>query len=437
MSSATEATTVCIPDETSLPDGPYLALRYHFGMLLGEDDFKTEQRYHRTKMRLHNAWLHGAGVVWGFDVKADLDKRELQVEPGLALDPTGRELHLDVEACVDVGEWYDKHAHEVEAQKRDDYVSFPAHIEVRFCSCATRAVPAIADPCEGAEADTAYSRTFETVEIRLLPGYATLPDAPYPRLRLLFGLEDGIAPGLPDPDREEVLKARAEVVALPPEQQAGRLLWYLRHFAALDTIELHPAETSDGEHATPFPFPDDAGVALANVDVTLEGTTGKWALTKAKVDLAPRRSHVATLTIEELLAGRLTAGSPGGGEGGTDAGGPRITRTRLDRQARTIVADVSAELEEGTVAPEAFDVNCYDGYGWTGDVVDDTTLADDGLSVTITLAHDLRTEVVRFIARGTGPRPLLGAAPRVPLAGGKHSPPGTRHDGHDYVEMFT
>ena len=432
MSSATEATTVCIPDETSLPDGPYMALRYHFGMLLGEDDFKTEQRYHRTKMRLHNAWLHGAGVVWGFEVRAALEHRELRVEPGLALDPTGRELHLDVEACVDVGAWYDKQADEVEARTEDDRVSFPAHVEARFCSCATRAVPAIADPCEGAEADTAYSRTFETVEIRLLQGHAPLQDAPYPRLRLLFGLEDGVPHDLPD--RDEVLDARAEVLGLPPEYQAGRLLEDLRRFAALDTIAMRPAETSDGEHATPFPFPDDAGVVLANVDVTLEGRTGNWTLTQADVDLAPRRSHVATLTIEELLAGQLAAGGPGGG---TDAGGPRITKTTLNRRRRTIVAEVSAELEEGTVAPEAFDVNCYDGYGWTGDVVDDTTLADDALSVTITLAHDLGTELVRFIARGTGPRPLLGAAHRVPLAGGKDSPPGTKHDGHDYVEMFT
>ena len=47
---------------------PFYALRYHFGMLLGVDDFETEQVYHRGKMRLHSAWLHRQGVVWGFNV---------------------------------------------------------------------------------------------------------------------------------------------------------------------------------------------------------------------------------------------------------------------------------------------------------------------------------------------------------------------------------
>ena len=78
---------VCIPDERSLPDGPFTSLRYHFGMLLGVDDFATEQRYHRGKMRLHSAWLHRAGIVWGLDVDVVPDKREIGVEPGLGLDP--------------------------------------------------------------------------------------------------------------------------------------------------------------------------------------------------------------------------------------------------------------------------------------------------------------------------------------------------------------
>src|SRR6266540_4177168 len=94
--TADAGSKACIPDERALPDGPFTALRYHFGMLLGVDDFETEQRYQRGKMRLHNAWLHRAGIVWGLDVSADPATREIRVEPGLALDPTGRELHLDV-----------------------------------------------------------------------------------------------------------------------------------------------------------------------------------------------------------------------------------------------------------------------------------------------------------------------------------------------------
>src|SRR5215470_14276599 len=89
-----------------LPVNPFTAPQYHFGMLLGVDDLETAQAYPRGKIRLHNAWLHREGVVWGLDV--GFNKRgELSVTPGLALDGAGRELHLDATACVDLGKWYE------------------------------------------------------------------------------------------------------------------------------------------------------------------------------------------------------------------------------------------------------------------------------------------------------------------------------------------
>src|SRR5262249_18432655 len=137
--TGTSSDTVCIPDERSLPDGPFTALRYHFGMLLGVDDFETEQRYHRGKMRLHNAWLHRAGIVWGLDVESLLDKRELRVQPGLALDPSGRELHLDVACCMDIGKWYDENGDDIEDKvvDEDGTVHFDGRVEIVFCSCGT------------------------------------------------------------------------------------------------------------------------------------------------------------------------------------------------------------------------------------------------------------------------------------------------------------
>src|SRR4051812_43428320 len=90
-----------------LPANPYTALQFHFGMLLGVDDLEVSQAYPRGKMRLHNSWLHREGVVWGFNVRLN-ERNELAVSPGLALDAAGHELHLDREACVDLGKWYAK-----------------------------------------------------------------------------------------------------------------------------------------------------------------------------------------------------------------------------------------------------------------------------------------------------------------------------------------
>jgi hypothetical protein len=82
-----------------LPVNPFCSLQFHFGMLLGVDDLETGQAYPRGKVRLHNAWLHREGVVWGFNVSFN-SRNELAVDPGLALDAAGHELHLDRQACL-------------------------------------------------------------------------------------------------------------------------------------------------------------------------------------------------------------------------------------------------------------------------------------------------------------------------------------------------
>lgn len=40
-------------------------VNYFEGQLLGLDDFRAEQRYHREKRKMHNRFLHGWGVVSG------------------------------------------------------------------------------------------------------------------------------------------------------------------------------------------------------------------------------------------------------------------------------------------------------------------------------------------------------------------------------------
>ena len=64
-----------------LPVNPYEALRVSYGMLLGADDFRAMIGNPRGKQMLHSAWLHGSGVVWGFDVCRD-GLLALRVSPG-------------------------------------------------------------------------------------------------------------------------------------------------------------------------------------------------------------------------------------------------------------------------------------------------------------------------------------------------------------------
>lgn len=485
-----------------LPLSPFYALSYHFGMLLGVGDFETEQAYHRAKMRLHNAWLHREGVVWGFDVQLRLARGEARVLPGLALDAAGRELHLERESCVNVGEWFSAHKDDagfkVEEQE-GGAKRFDAHVVARFKACLTRQVPAMSEPCDGAGGTgTAYSRVFETIELLLLPGPAPARAYPYHLLRLLFALE----PAAVKDDAvvaadQEVLNARAGILALPPEEQPAAYLRAFRRFAALDEIDLRPATSEDGTRTSLFPADEQTPLVLANLNgLVVEKQNGKWVLTGGEADVTVRPSHVATSTIQELLCGPLFQaaaaagaeqeagpvgeqgvsrgdggdgpvqggageGAEGSGEGGAglgeggageggddipspapppgeslpaDASGPRVLRDSLELTTTSAKLYFDSELAAATVVPEAFSVTWLDAEGWHYSEVDDALYAPEERSVTIHFSIAVEGRA-RLVARGTGATPILGYN-AVPLAGVAGGPPGGEYDGNDFVHMW-
>jgi hypothetical protein len=420
-----------------LPLSPYSALSYHFGMLLGVDDFETEQAYHRAKHRLHNAWLHREGVVWGFGVAVDKDRGEIRVKPGLALDAAGRELHLEAEACLNVEKWLEKNEKEpnLELETSDTQKKIVrAHVVIRFKACLTRQVPAFMEPCNNAGTGTAYSRVFETVEILMRPGLAPVKDPPYHRLRLLFGLEPadtGEGGGVTAGD-QQVLDALAEIQALPDNQQAPALLAAFHRFAALDEIDLKPALSEDDARTLLFPARDDEAVVLANItDLTLTKNNGGWTLSAGEVDNSVRPSHVATTTIQDLLCGPAFGASGAA----SSASGPQVDHASVKfPDAQTIEFTVDKSLHELSVTPAAFSVTTFDpSAGWQSITVDKASYDDATKKVTLNLSSDLSWRV-RLIAQGTGATPLLGVD-LVPLAGERGGPAGSIHNGHDFVHM--
>jgi hypothetical protein len=419
-----------------LPLSPFNALHYHFGMLLGEDDFKTEQGYHRAKLRLHNGWLHREGVVWGFNVSLEQARNEILVTPGLALDAAGHELHLEGDACLNVGEWFEKHKDDPEftINASGDSRTFDAHVIIRFKACLTKQVPALMEPCNNAGTSTAYSRVFETVEILLLPNLAGPTTPPYHRLRLLFGIDAADVPeGSTDPTADDkiVLDEIARIRALPIPEQPGQWLKAFHRFAALDEIALKPAATTEGVLISVFPGKEDATVLLANLSgITVEKTSDSWRLTGGTVDTSVRPAHVATTTIQDLLCGALSsvprATAP-------VVVGPRVRTTTME--GNQIVLDFDRPLQASSVRPHAFSVSIFDNAGgWT---VIDLKADLDPARQRVTLAPDpsppdFGIGLARVIARGTGPTPLLGDD-NLPLAGNIDDKPAP--EGRDYVLM--
>ena len=410
---------------------PFYALRYQFGMLLGVDDFETEQAYHRGKTRLHNAWLHRQGVVWGLDVQLDTTRNEINVTPGLALDAAGRELLLDAAACVDVTKWYDAHNKDAgfHQTRTATGVQFDAHVVIAFQACLTRQVPALQEPCQNAgTTDTAYSRVSETVNLSLLPGIAPVPVMPYWRLRLLFWL-DPPKPGVTvTTGEQEVLDARNHILSLPIGQQPAAYLKAFRKFAAMDEIDLRPATTPDGSTLL-FPAADDTCLLLANIGgITLADNAGVLTLTGGTVDTSVRPSHVATATVEELLCGPTFRDNPPA----PVKQGPRVTSGSLTIAGTTVTFTVDSDVNGETVQPPAFSATFLDSSGasaWQDLGITAAAWAAPTKTVTLTLGHAPGKGLLRLIARGTGPMPLLGAN-SIALGGTSSSV-----DGQDFVWM--
>jgi len=314
---------------------------------------------------------------------------------------------------------------------------FTVHVVARFKACLTRPVPAMLEPCAGAQTETAFSRAFETVELLLRPGLSAPKALGYHRLRQLFQLEDD------DPLLAEVPPRRAQIQALPSEQQPAAWLQALREFAALDTIALQPQAATGSLPASLFPE-DPSDLVLADVaDIVVTPNGSGWTLaTPLPVPVVTvRRSHIATATIQELLCGPLfgvapppepsPAPSPEPAPAPPPAG-PTITEASLVEGG--LLLATSEPLAAPSVTAAAFAISDYDKEkGWRALDIKAVTLQADG-AIRIDLASRPEGALVRIIARGTGPTPLLAAADLAPLGA-----PGASgaDDGIDFVQMIS
>jgi hypothetical protein len=179
-----------IPEDPAVPGDPFQRLRYHYGMLLGAEDFSVEQRERVLRRRLHNALLHGAGTVWGLAVAVgdvDLDGRHTQivVHSGLAVDALGREIYVDQKQCLDVT-GLARHAVWAELKAPDGTTNGTVrrtYVVLRYEACQAQPVPAIAAPCDEPGDAVAYSRVLDRFRIELS---ATPPGDPHPLQRDYF-----------------------------------------------------------------------------------------------------------------------------------------------------------------------------------------------------------------------------------------------------------
>jgi hypothetical protein len=446
-------TTPCAAQPAAdLPDDPGCALNYHYGMLLGAADLRTEQGFHIGQRRRHARTLHGRGVVQGLGVALRAERHELLVQPGLALDARGREMALAEAHCVHLGAWWMQARTQpaFAAQRELQTVTLQLLLTLQHQVCADRPVPAVAPACEAGDASAMVaSRLCESARLELQDA-STLPPAMHgvPADELPIYALLGLAATLPaagtDPDTDWAVAARAAIAAAAPEDRSTAALAAMDRAIALGTARL----------VTPEPVAEDR-LPLARVhDLVLQrepdapgapASAERWTVLSGRIELLDRPALLATGTLQRLLAALLAstpvvagpavpappapppAPAPPPPAPAPAAPGlppPLITSAAIDAERLTL--QLAVPVHPGSAKPVAVAVTEFDEtFGWRNFTVRHVDVEDGGRRLLLTLGHPPRETLLRVTLSLDGTKPLL-AADRSELAG-LHGPHFTLH----------
>ncbi|MBQ0957489.1 hypothetical protein KAK06_00830 [Ideonella sp. 4Y11] len=398
--------------DSALPDNPQCAPNYHFGMLLGVEDFRAEQGFHVGRQRRHQRALHGSGVVAGFAVQTHGERGdELRVSPGLAIDRLGRDLALEMAQCLSLPAWWaaqqalpDFALRWGDVDPRNAWLTLA--LRATYATCLDRPVPALADPCAGDGSDIAYARVCETVRLSLAPATEPAPATPsHHLLRMWLTLDEPRLDedGQPLPDDAWLIAAYAQVQTLARDEQPAARAALLREVLARSVAAEDSAAPKPPDSAVADP--DWAALPLALLrDVHLwQDADGAHASVGA-IELGLRDSLLPTAALQALLLAEPPAM-------------PVSAGPALARQGPTLIGQDLQLVFTQALAPAsldgAFQVSEFDPTtGWqaftlAAPLYDEAAPA--GPTVTLGLDRLPTGALLRATVIGSGPQPLLGA----------------------------
>jgi hypothetical protein len=193
---------------------PDLRVFYQYGMVLGLDDFLQEQTHNLGLDYHHERALHGYGTVYGLqvttstpsDAPADVT---VTVEPGMAIDQSGREVTVPTAQCARIGAWLaaqdEAHAGTVEANLGISG-ELVVYVTAAYAECPDDLVPLPGQPCSTSSQVQVPSRLRDAwdIELRWAPPAMPAWEVVRQLARLLSSVQ--VVPGLdPALSSEEAL----------------------------------------------------------------------------------------------------------------------------------------------------------------------------------------------------------------------------------------
>ena len=150
-------------------------VRYFQRQLLTADDMETDQEYFRQKLRRHNRFMHGWGVVCGLEVLVAPTQEQpwrIEIAPGYVLFPYGDEGFVAKSTFLnlaDCGEGAETDPCDPETwQKRGTGVGRELFIAIKYAQCKARPVKAMPPGCGCDELPCEYSRIRDSYQVECL-----------------------------------------------------------------------------------------------------------------------------------------------------------------------------------------------------------------------------------------------------------------------------
>ncbi len=160
-------------------------VRYFPRQLLTPDDMTTDSDYFRQKLRRHNRYLHGWGVVCGLEVIARPipgTPWRVQIGPGYALGPYGDEIYVAEPVYLDLAQCGPGAATspcEPDMLQRPEAVEGETlYVAIKYAECVSRPVRAMPAGCACEEVECEYSRIRDSFEIGCLTDIPVPADEP-------------------------------------------------------------------------------------------------------------------------------------------------------------------------------------------------------------------------------------------------------------------
>jgi hypothetical protein len=189
--------------------------------LLTADDMTTERDYFLEKLRRHNRFMHGWGVVCGLNVVAAPNADEpwsVQVEPGYALGPYGDEIFVgeaaffDLAACLTASGADPCEPGLTKAPKAG--TSSTVYLAIKYAECMGRPVKVAYSGCGCDDDPCQYSRVRDGFQLQCL---TELPPQNVSPVDLCEAVRGAIAPCPPCPTSPWVVLAK---IVLPSSNSA-------------------------------------------------------------------------------------------------------------------------------------------------------------------------------------------------------------------------